>query len=40
LKKKFLKKPVYVDSNIFIYPAIYDPDVIPESEKAETCSVR
>jgi predicted nucleic acid-binding protein len=34
LKRKFSKKPLYVDSNIFIYPAIYDPLSIPEAATA------
>ena len=34
MKKRFLKRPVYVDSNIFIYPAIYDPETIPEAARA------
>lgn len=34
MKKRFLRKPVYVDSNVFIYPAIYDPEAIPESARA------
>lgn len=35
MKKKSLKKPIYVDSNIFLYAAIYDPDKIPEARRAK-----
>lgn len=34
MKTKFSKKALYVDSNIFIYPAIYDPHNIPEAATA------
>ena len=34
MKKRFLKRRLYVDSNIFIYPAVYDPAAIPEAAKA------
>jgi len=26
---------LYIDSNIFIYPAIYDPDAVPEAAQAK-----
>jgi len=35
LKKKLSKKSLYIDSNIFIYPAIYDPNVIEEAARAK-----
>ena len=31
MKRKFSKKPLYVDSNVFIYHAIYDPRSIAEA---------
>jgi len=34
LRKRLLKRLLYIDSNVFIYPAIYDPDAIPEAARA------
>ena len=34
MKRKFSKKPLYVDSKGFIYPATYDPRSIPEAASA------
>ena len=34
MKKRFSKRPIYVDSNIFIYSAIYDAQTIPEAARA------
>lgn len=35
MKKRLSRRLLYIDSNIFIYPAIYDPDVIPEAARAK-----
>jgi len=35
LKKRLSKKPLYIDSNIFIYPAIYDSNTVREATKAK-----
>lgn len=35
MRKRLSRRLLYVDSNIFIYPAIYDPDAIPEAARAK-----
>lgn len=35
MKKRPSKRPLYIDSNIFIYPAVHDPNTIPEAAKAK-----
>jgi len=34
LRRRLLKRLLYIDSNVFIYPVIYDPDAIPEAARA------
>ncbi len=36
MKKRLSKRSVYIDSNVFIYPAIYDPQTVPEAARATT----
>ena len=35
MKKRPSRRLLYIDSNVFIYPAIYDPDAIPEAARAK-----
>jgi len=35
LRKRLSRRLLYIDSNVFIYPAIYDPDAIPEAARAK-----
>ncbi len=34
MRKRLLRRLLYIGSNVFIYPVIYDPDAIPEAARA------